>query len=51
MVERSDRTVLAVLVPAGSGAKYEGPNLMFWERQGEAQVAWMGADLKCTAIK
>jgi uncharacterized protein/heat shock protein HslJ len=51
IVERSDRTVLAVLVPAGSGAKYEGPNLMFWERQGEAQVAWMGADLKCTAIK
>jgi membrane-bound inhibitor of C-type lysozyme len=47
LVERGDRTVLGTQVRAASGAKYEGPNLMFWEHQGEAQVTWMKLDLKC----
>jgi uncharacterized protein/heat shock protein HslJ len=51
LVERGDRTVLGMLVPAASGAKYEGANLVFWEHQGEAQVTWMDAELKCKATK
>jgi membrane-bound inhibitor of C-type lysozyme len=51
LVERGDRTVLGMLVPAASGAKYEGANLVFWEHQGEAQVTWMDAELKCRVTK
>ena len=51
LVERGDRMVLGTQVRAASGAKYEGPNLMFWEHQGEAQVAWMNVELKCNERK
>ena len=51
LVERGDRTVLGTQVRAASGAKYEGANLMFWEHQGEAQVTWMKAELKCKERK
>jgi uncharacterized protein len=51
LVERGDRTLLGKIVRAASGAKYEGANLMFWEHQGEALVTWMGAELKCKAVK
>jgi len=50
LVERGDRTVLGMLVPAASGAKYEGANLVFWEHQGEAHVTWMDVELKCKPV-
>jgi membrane-bound inhibitor of C-type lysozyme len=25
---------------SGSGAKYEGPNELFWEHQGKATIRW-----------
>jgi len=40
-LERGDRTVIAYLVPAGSGAKYEGQNVTFWNKGNEALVTWM----------
>ena len=39
--------VFAMLSPSGSGSKYEGRNVTFWEKGGEAQVTWMDQDLKC----
>ena len=47
LVERGDRTILGIQARSGSGAKYEGANLMFWEHQGEAQVTWMDVNLTC----
>jgi uncharacterized protein len=46
-LERAGRTLFGLVVMSGSGAKYEGANLMYWEHQGEAQVTWMGNELKC----
>ena len=51
LVERGDRKVVGTRVPAASGAKYEGANLVFWEHQGEAQVTWMDVELKCKVAK
>jgi uncharacterized protein len=35
--------------PVGERAKYNGPNVMFWDKGPEAQVTWMGVELKCTS--
>jgi uncharacterized protein len=46
-LERGDQTVIAWLVPAGSGSKYEGQNVEFWTKGKEAMVTWLEAKLKC----
>jgi membrane-bound inhibitor of C-type lysozyme len=46
-VERGNQTRPAFHVPAASGAKYEGQDVMFWEVRGEATVTWLGVELKC----
>ena len=51
LVKRGDRTIVASRVPSGSGARYEGPDLMFWEHQGEAMVTWMNVELTCKPSK
>ena len=45
--EGSDQ-IVAFLAPAGSGAKYEGPNVRFWEHHGEAMLTRFGKELSCT---
>lgn len=40
-LERGDRTVTVYGVRAGSGAKYEGQNVEFWNKGQEATVSWM----------
>lgn len=47
LVEWGRRTRPAFQVPAASGAKYEGQDVTFWEKQGEAMVTWSGLDLTC----
>jgi membrane-bound inhibitor of C-type lysozyme len=47
LVERANRTRPAFQVPAASGAKYEGQDLMFWDAHGEARVTWSSFELKC----
>ncbi len=47
--ERGDRTVIAWQVRTGSGAKYEGQNLSFWNTGNEATLTWQGEELKCQA--
>ena len=49
LFERGDRTVFALLARTASGARYEGPNLTFWEKGGDAQVTWMNVELSCKA--
>ena len=41
--------VVAYQVPAASGARYEGPNGLFWEHHGEAMLTWFGNELRCTS--
>jgi uncharacterized protein len=43
------RTVTAYVQRSGSGARYGGPNISYWEHQGEASVVWFGRSMKCAA--
>ncbi|MEY4095695.1 MAG: hypothetical protein RLZZ53_2894 [Acidobacteriota bacterium] len=45
---RGDRTVIGYLVKTGSGARYEGQNMSFWNKGKEATVTWLGEQLECT---
>jgi heat shock protein HslJ len=47
LVERGNQTRPAFLVPAASGAKYEGQDFLFWEARGEVQVIWSDVEFKC----
>jgi heat shock protein HslJ len=47
LLERGQRTRPAFQVPAASGAKYQGDDLLFWEARGEALVNWSAVELKC----
>jgi uncharacterized protein len=40
VARRGDETVLMFVTPSGSGARYEGGDLMLWEHQGEARIRW-----------
>ena len=42
------RTVTAFIQRSGSGARYGGPSISYWEHQGEASVVWFGRPMKCT---
>jgi len=41
------RAVTAFIQRSGSGARYDGPNVSYWEHQGEASVVWFGRSMKC----
>ena len=51
VLTRGDDQVIAFLAPSGSGSKYEGRNVEFWEHHGEAAGSWKGKPFKCTARK
>jgi hypothetical protein len=40
VLERGDRIVVAFLRPSGSGSRYEGMNVVFWNKGEEAMVVW-----------
>ena len=40
-LERGDKTVTVFLVKSGSGARYEGRNVRFWNKGQEASVWWL----------
>jgi uncharacterized protein len=42
--------VIAYQAISGSGARYLGPNVEFWEHQGEATVTWSDQQLTCKVI-
>jgi uncharacterized protein len=43
------RTVTGFVQRSGSGARYAGPSISYWEHQGEASVVWFGRSMKCAA--
>ncbi|HEY7862770.1 MAG TPA: MliC family protein, partial [Thermoanaerobaculia bacterium] len=47
LLDRAGKTLPAFQVTTGSGTKYEGPQLSFWEHQGEVLVEWEGVELRC----
>ena len=47
LLERGGETRPAFQVPAASGAKYEGDDVLFWDAHGEASLTWSGAALTC----
>ena len=47
LVERGGETRGATEVRAASRARYDGPDVMFWDAHGEALVTWSGVDLHC----
>jgi heat shock protein HslJ/membrane-bound inhibitor of C-type lysozyme len=47
LLVRGGQTRPAFQVAAGSGSKYEGAELAYWEHQGEAVVQWSGTELRC----
>ena len=53
IAERGDSTSLMVQAVSASGAKYEGPNEMFWEHQGKATIRWGfdAPEMICTTRK
>lgn len=44
-------TVTVPQVRSGSGAKYEGPGVMFWNKGRAATATWRGLNLNCEALK
>lgn len=40
IAERGDSSSLMIQTISASGARYEGPNELFWEHQGEATIRW-----------
>lgn len=47
LVKHENETRPGFQVRSADGAKYEGPDLMFWEARGEATVTWSSVELKC----
>jgi uncharacterized protein len=43
-VERGDQTTTVWQVESGSGAKYEGQNVTFWNKGNEANVEWLNVN-------
>jgi membrane-bound inhibitor of C-type lysozyme len=46
-LERGDTMITATLQPSGSGARYAGQNVSFWNKGNEAMVEWKGEKLQC----
>jgi len=42
--------VLAYHSPSGSGARYEGRNVSFWEHHGEARLTWYDEGMSCRKV-
>jgi uncharacterized protein len=52
-IERGDRTVVGLLAPSASGARYEGPSgISFWIHGSAARVEWpRGTSLSCVVLE
>jgi uncharacterized protein len=48
--DRDSSLVIAWPTPSGSGAKYQGRNVNFWNKGNEAMVEWNNDKLKCRAM-
>ncbi len=48
LVEQGDRTVTTFQTMSGSGARFEGGNVVYWGKGRDAMVTWEGEDTQCT---
>lgn len=46
-----EKTAVAHQVQSGSGARYEGSGVMFWNKGRDAMVTWRGANLNCATTR
>jgi len=49
-LKRKGKSVTAPQVRSASGAKYEGPGVMFWNKGRDATVTWQGATVNCALV-
>jgi membrane-bound inhibitor of C-type lysozyme len=47
VLKRGTDTRVAFTVRSGSGSRYVGDRVSFWEARGEATINWSGRDEKC----
>jgi hypothetical protein len=47
VLKRGAETRVAFTVISGSGARYLGDGVSFWEARGEATINWSGRDERC----
>jgi uncharacterized protein len=47
ILDRDDESLFVTLGPTGSGARYVGPDLVFWSKGKGAQVTWLGSEMSC----
>lgn len=47
VLTRGDGQILAYPSATGSGARYEGRNVVYWEHQGEVWLTWMAEETTC----
>ena len=47
-LRRAGKTIVAPQVRSGSGARYEGSGVVFWNKGRDAMVTWLGATLNCS---
>jgi heat shock protein HslJ/membrane-bound inhibitor of C-type lysozyme len=47
LIEHTGFTRPAFGVPAASGTKYEGQDIVFWEKDGEVSLSWLGLQFRC----
>ena len=48
LVEHGDRTVTTYQTMSGSGARFEGGNVVYWSKGRDAMVTWDDKDMQCT---
>jgi membrane-bound inhibitor of C-type lysozyme len=47
LVSLNGREVIVLAAPSASGARYTGPDMEFWEHQGEVTITTSGLKLTC----
>jgi heat shock protein HslJ len=50
-LRRLKKSAVAKQVVSGSGAKYEGQDVVFWNKGRDAMVSWYGTHLNCSTTK
>lgn len=48
VLTRFSDQAIAYIGRSGSGSKYDGQDVIFWEKGGEAMVTWKGEEFLCT---
>lgn len=50
LFDHDGKQAMGFIALSGSGAKYDGPSVHYWEAQGQATVNWFGATIVCKPL-